>query len=191
MLTLDSAGVAHQVRNRGIASSSESYLTHRIRSSMVVYRPVPLRGVASRSIRIRMPFCAASYRPLTSRSKTAEHEQSTQAEEESDGCRRGPFPRAWAAVLRPPFVGAGTRKLQLRTSSPPTPEAWPPARWRCARTPVTPPGPSSTSRPSWPKPWPVRGSGRTLRLCIALVAPNSVACRNQFSASSTRPDFSR
>ncbi len=45
---------------------------------MVTYRDEPLRTVASRAIRIRMPFCAAPCRPLTPRSKTAEHKRSTQ-----------------------------------------------------------------------------------------------------------------
>ena len=53
----------------------------RIRSSMVACRDGLLRTVVSRTIRIRVSFCATSYRPLTSRSKTAEHERSTQTRE--------------------------------------------------------------------------------------------------------------
>ena len=49
----------------------------RIRSSMVTYRHVSLRAVVTRTVRIRMPFCVASCRPVMSRSKTAEHERST------------------------------------------------------------------------------------------------------------------
>ena len=62
------------------------------------------------------------------------------------GLRRGRRGRQHAHHPEAASGCSGRRACRSRRARPPTPAAWPPARWRCSRTPPATPGPSSTPR---------------------------------------------